>query len=378
MSMYFKVFGDGTGYAVRCDTTVCVSAETCAHGNHRRFDHEEFINGCAQICTWIYDDGFKAGKGGWVMLAEQDELTRPAGAVTVRPVPEHQADAALTEVYQDLKATLAVPWVGVITQALAHYRPFFVEAWKRFQPSAQTYYFERHCDAIRLRAWEEMAGAFAIKPQSQRLAALGYSDRELADIRATLDIFDYGNPKYLVLATAVKESLCRARRLGGRKGANRRDGMPRSPIYQTGPVPVMVEEHHALGGLQAVYEDIKATLELPFVNSDYKAMARWPSYLELAWGDLKPCIRTSEYQRVRQAIHEQALKTVDNLPHEYFMDQAAALEAGLSDQDASELVDVISLFQWLLSGLIINVTHFKLSVTVNTGCATGEKHHEQH
>tara|TARA_R110002074_G_scaffold333844_1_gene504067 strand:- start:5922 stop:6851 length:930 start_codon:yes stop_codon:yes gene_type:complete len=307
------------------------------------------------------------------MSAELEELLRPPGEVTVRPVPEHLADAELTEVYQDLKATLAVPWVGVITQAVAHYRPFFIEAWKRFQPSARTHYFERHCDAIRLRAWEEMAGAFDIRPQSQQLTALGYSDRELAEIRATLDIFDYGNPKYLVLATAIKESLCKGRRLGGREGRNGRDKMPRSPICQTGPIPVMVEEHHALSGLQAVYEDIKATLELPFVNSDYKAMARWPSYLELAWGELKPCITTVEYQRVRQHIHEQALSTVESLPHEYFMDQAMALEAKLSQDQISELVDVISLFQWLLSGLIINVTHFKLSVTANTGCTAGEK-----
>jgi hypothetical protein len=307
------------------------------------------------------------------MSAELEKLQRPSGEVTVRPVPEHLADAALTEVYQDLKATLAVPWVGVITQAVAHYRPFFIGAWKRFQPSARTYYFERHCDAIRLRAWEEMAGAFDIRPHSQQLTALGYSDRELAEIRATLDIFDYGNPKYLVLATAIKESLCKGRRLGGGEGCNGQDKMPRSPICQTGPIPVMVEEHHALSGLKAVYEDIKATLELPFVNSDYKALARWPSYLELAWGELKPCINTAEYQRVRQHIHEQALSTVESLPHEYFMDQSAALEAALSQDQVSELVNVISLFQWLLSGLIINVTHFKLSVTANTGCTAGEK-----
>jgi hypothetical protein len=301
----------------------------------------------------------------------QSELLRPQGEVIVRPVPEHLADPALTAVYQDLKSTLAVPWVGVITQAVAHYRPFFIEAWKRFQPSARTYYFERHCDAIRLTAWEEMAAAFEIKPQSPHLTALGYSKRELGEIRATLDIFDYGNPKYLVLATAIKESLCRGCRLGGRQGPDPRDAMPRAPISQTGPIPVMVEEHHALSGLKAVYEDIKATLELPFVNSDYKAMARWPSYLALAWDELKPCVRTAEYQRIRQAIHEQALSAVESLPHEYFMDQAAALEAEHSEAEIQELVKVISLFQWLLSGLILNVTHFKLSVTVDADSNTG-------
>jgi hypothetical protein len=293
-------------------------------------------------------------------------LARPPGEVVVRPVPEHRADAALAQVYEDLKATLAVPWVGVITQAVAYYRPFFVEAWRRFQPSAATHYFERRCDDIRLAAWQQMADSFEIRPQFERLRALGYSERELAQIRATLDIFDYGNPKYLVLATAIKESLCHGRRLGGGSAFDVQDSMPRSPIYQTGPIPVMVEEHHVLGGLRAVYDDIKATLELPFVNSDYKAMGRWPSYLALAWGELKPCIATAPYRHARQAIHEQAIAAAQNLPHEYFMDQAAALQAGLSQEESQELMQVISLFQWLLSGLILNVTHFKLAMTLQS------------
>lgn len=302
------------------------------------------------------------------MLSEQlnqttKMLKRPEGAVPVRPVPEHRADGELVPVYRDLKATLGVPWVGVITQAVAHYRPFFVEAWRQFQPSARSHYFESRCDAIRLTAWEQVGAAFDIEPRSDSLGRLGYSDNELAQIRATLDVFDYGNPKYLVLATAIQQSLCHGRRLGGGLPRDRRDGMPRAPIYQIDPIPVMVEEHHALGGLKTVYEDIKATLGLPFVNSDYKAMGRWPSYLALAWGDLKPSIDSDPYTLIRQVIHEQALATVEGLPHAYLVDRAQAIAEGLTDEQADELMKVISLFQWLLSGLILNVTYFKLAMT---------------
>lgn len=302
------------------------------------------------------------------MLSEQlnqatKMLKRPKGDVPVRPVPEHRADGELVPVYRDLKATLGVPWVGVITQAVAHYRPFFVEAWRQFQPSARSHYFESRCDAIRLTAWEQVGAAFDIAPRSGSLGRLGYSDTELAQIRATLDVFDYGNPKYLVLATAIQQSLCHGRSLGGGVPQDRRDGMPRAPIYQIDPIPVMVEEHHALGGLKTVYEDIKATLGLPFVNSDYKAMARWPNYLALAWGDLKPAIDSDPYIRIRQAIHEQALATVEGLPYAYLVDRARAIAEGLTDEQADELMKVISLFQWLLSGLILNVTYFKLAMT---------------
>lgn len=289
----------------------------------------------------------------------QPRVRRPDGNVTVRPVPEHCADAELEAVYRDLKTTFGVPWVGVITQAVAHYRPFFVEAWQQFQPSAASHYFESRCDAIRLCALEEVQNAFEVPPHDAQLRSFGYSDMEIADIRAVLDIFDYGNPKYLVLATAIQQSLCNDRRLGSKTVCSLRDRMPRPSIRQTGPIPVMVEEHHALGGLGSVYDDIKATLRLPFVNSDYKAMARWPRYLALAWGGLRSEIDSDAYQLIRQRLHAQALSVVEDLPYPFYVPKVRAIEVGLSDADACELMQVISLFQWLLPGLILNVTWFK-------------------
>lgn len=44
------------------------------------------------------------------------------------------------------------------------------------------------------------------------------------------------------------------------------------------------------------------------------------------------------------------------------MSQADALQAGLTDVEIEELIRVISLFQWLLSGLVLNVSHFKLAM----------------
>ncbi len=289
-------------------------------------------------------------------------LARPQGDIVVRPVPEHRAGADLKPVYQDLKATFGVPWVGVITQAVAHYRPAFIDAWRQFQPSARTHFFESSCDAIRLSAWEQVGSMFNVRPVAQRLQAIGYSESELAQIRAVLNIFDYGNPKYLVFATAIQQSLCEHRCLGGGTPGGRWDTCPRSPIYQLDPIPVMVEEHHALGGLRDVYQDIKTTLELPFVNSDYKAMARWPSYLALAWQDLKPVIGSQPYTRIRQNLHDQAMAVANGLPYRYMLDKARAIAVGLQENEVSELMQVITLFQWLLSGLVLNVTWFKRAI----------------
>ena len=47
---------------------------------------------------------------------------KPSPLPAVRPVPEYLADPALRAIYDDTKATLQVPWMGVVTMAFAHYR----------------------------------------------------------------------------------------------------------------------------------------------------------------------------------------------------------------------------------------------------------------
>ncbi|QIE43551.1 hypothetical protein G5B39_16210 (plasmid) [Rhodobacteraceae bacterium SC52] len=59
--------------------------------------------------------------------------------------------------------------------------------------------------------------------------------------------------------------------------------------------PVLIEPHHADPMIAALYADIRDTLGLPFVNTDYRAFARWPSYFSAAWPDLKAAIQTSSY-----------------------------------------------------------------------------------
>jgi hypothetical protein len=288
-------------------------------------------------------------------------LQRPEGQFPVRPVPEYLADGDLLPAYADLKAALGVPWVGVITQAVAHYRPFFLRAWAQFSANAKTRYFEHRCEHIRTLAVQRVQAGLPVVSQQARLRALGYSERELAQIAATLDVFNAGNPPYLVLATAIKESLCFGRTLGGTPSGPD-DLLPRAPIGSAGPLPVMVEPHHAGSDVLALYASIRTTLNLPFVNSDYKAMARWPSYLQVAWGELAPLVGSPSYNAARQQVHDAAQATVAHLPHPYTMRHPEALAAGLSDDEAQELMRVISLFQWLLSGLIVNVTQCRLAL----------------
>ena len=123
-------------------------------------------------------------------------------------------------------------------------------------------------------------------------------------------------------------------------------------MYKRAPMRVippflLMEAHHVDAPTRAVYDDIKERLGLPFVNTDYRALARWPSYFAEAWGDLQPHVQSRKY--------EASL----GLPNPEGLTSAALRQAAEADASGDEVLNVVRLFQWLLPGLITNVAFFR-------------------
>ena len=107
---------------------------------------------------------------------------------------------------------------------------------------------------------------------------------------ALIEIFSHGNMPYLLIATAARLLL-----EGNEIGTSRSISTPSRHGPAAGGSLVLMEPHHAERQLQDLYEDLKSTLGLPFLNTDYRALARWPSYFDVAWRSLKPLIGTPAY-----------------------------------------------------------------------------------
>ena len=73
-------------------------------------------------------------------------------------------------------------------------------------------------------------------------------------------------------------------------GPNKPDPMIFDAPSITVKKPALIELHHADPTTAALYSDVRQTLGLPFVNTDYRAFARWPSYFDPAWTDLRSII----------------------------------------------------------------------------------------
>ena len=52
-------------------------------------------------------------------------------------------------------------------------------------------------------------------------------------------------------------------------------------------------------------------LGLPFLNTDYRALPRWPSYFDVAWRALKPLIGASTYDEAVERVHKKGRGSVN-------------------------------------------------------------------
>lgn len=294
------------------------------------------------------------------------ERRYPTYLPELRPVPEYRAPPDLAALYGEVKRALRVPWMGVVAMAFAHHRDFFSTLWSGLRPLCGSQAFAEAARELR-RVAEEGVAALDPPPIAGRLAAMGYAERELEEIRATIEVFSRGNQPYLLIATIARLLLEGGELSPTAEAPARRDG-PRGHEGPDAARPlVLMEAHHADEPTRLLYEDVKATLRLPVVNTDYRALARWPSYFAAAWGDLRPQPGGGAHEALCREIHARAVGLASALPNPGGLSGEALREAAArpapgaapSDVAASDVIETVRLFQWLLPGLVSNVAFFR-------------------
>lgn len=273
----------------------------------------------------------------------------------IHPLPEYLARGERKRWYEEMKRALQVPWMGVVTMAYAHYPTFFAAFWGGAKPLVASEPFVREFQALR-KMVEAEVGKLSPPPIAKRLADAGYAPRELEQIREMIEVFSHGNFPYLLLATLVR-LLLEEGEMRGAGEAPRFEGRHAPDVH----VPfVLMENHHADAPTRAVYAEVKATLGLPFVNTDYRALARWPSYFALAWADLKAVVAGADYAAICQRVHVAVVRsTAQVLPNPGGLTSSTLRAAAAEDAPLEEVQRVARLFQWLLPGLVTNIAFFR-------------------
>lgn len=273
-------------------------------------------------------------------------------------VDEDEAIEPVRECFDEITASLGFAVVNVIFRAFAKYPRFLRLQWDFLRPNALTQDFFDKTEVIRRQALAIVREHFTVNDHKAVLRMQGLSDDAIKEIRAVIDFFLYCDPFLLLMASALQTSLA-DKPLPGKPWAHL------LPQY-THPTRVhdvrLVELEDAPPPLQAVYREIMKVTGLNFVASDYRALGRWPDYLELAWEEWKKKTPTPAYQREVRKLDELAVALALDLPFPLAINPQTLKHAGFTPVQIADILATVDYFQGLIPPLITNIAAFKVGL----------------
>jgi len=282
------------------------------------------------------------------------------------PQVDHaDATGELKAVYDDIQATLRVPWVAFACRVLATFPAFLPRAWKTARGHFTTRYAERGADAIRANA--VLAGAPPPDPRS-RLSQLGWSEEQLRELLLAIDAYNYGNPKYLLLVTAWSEAFQGRHPAGNPLSADEAAPIPYGRPPGMEPLH-LVDPDTADPTVLALFERIKAMHFHHGPSSDYRTLAQWPDYLSIALDEaIAPVVRTPEYDLRARDLIVMARQWARNLPGPAGIDRSMLVDA-CAPHEIAGLTGLLFMYQRFIADITIDVIRLKQAFDGETAAA---------
>ncbi len=280
------------------------------------------------------------------------------GSSKTEPVAEHEASDEIDRVYHDIRQVMRVSGINLNFRTWAAFGRSFPLLWEAIRENAGTYAFEDAADRLRADA---VRGALQL-PAARATTAVALGPSQHYQIGAALALYHYINPKLLLLTAAVRIALDDAGIPGSPSADTRR--LPRGVPARMYPME-MVPEPPNDPIVQQTFDDIRQTLTLDSVNSDYRTLALWPDYLAAAWAGLKPVVTSAEYETLAADIGRHAVELARGLPSRV---KFTRLDIASVGDDDDSFVRVTQQFERVLPPLIINIALLTLDGTSADVC----------
>ena len=287
-------------------------------------------------------------------------MAKSAIPKTFPQVDHHQASGELALVYEDIHATLRVPWVAFAIRVLSQFPHFVPRAWAALKPQISTRYAECAADLVRRAAI--MPGAPPPDPRP-KLLAMGWSPEKSAQLNGVLDCLNYGNAKYLLLITAWNEAW-NDRDAGGRTGGP--SGRDAELVPYGLPQGVeklhLVDPDEATGEVQALLARARDAFLHHGPASDYRTLAAWPDYLEIAIADaLEPVALTAEFDETARQIRAIAREQVRGFAGAGGVSRHE-LEGKLSPSEIAGITGLLFLYNRFIADITIAVIRLQQAI----------------
>ena len=270
-------------------------------------------------------------------------------------VREADASGRTLEIYQEIKLCLGVPQVNVIFQAYGAYPGFLDRMWKSLRPAIETREFFQRAERLRGEAYTRTHNYFSIPDLCASLRHAQFSTGAQHELTDVVELFNYNNSLLLLIAAVQLQAF-----EDGPAHHRTADVGAEHPVFTQKPIKIV--EESASPPVRKIYDDIKRTLGVSVINTDYQAFARFPDFLNLYWNALKPAVCSPLYGENKHALRESAMSLAGDLPNAPQLTVEYMQEAGLASEEISAAIHITEEFLDLLSGLVLNVAFAKIAL----------------
>jgi len=270
-------------------------------------------------------------------------------------VREAEASGRTLEIYQEIKWSLGIPQVNVIFQAYGAYPAFLDLMWKSLRPAVETSEFFQRAERLSGEAYTRTHNYFSIPDLFASIRQVQFSPGAQHELSDVVELFHYHDSLLLLIAAVLLQAF--------------EDGPTQHRPAEQGAVhpvfshaPIRITEESASPPIRKIYDDIKRTLGVSIVNTDYQALARFPDFLGPYWNALKPAVSSPLYGENKHALRESATSLASDLPNAPQLTVDCMQEAGLAAEEISAAIHTTEEFLELFSGLVLNVAFAKIGL----------------
>jgi short-subunit dehydrogenase len=310
--------------------------------SHRQVEAQRVVIGEAE--SFGITEGTPASEP---VIAEDDQ----SGFPLIEP---SQAPPEIQVCLSEIQSTLEIPWTPANWRAYAMYPSVMQLFWQRLKPTTQTESFLENAIAITELVYRDTSDWY--QPGYQ----IEMDEAQRHQIQRVLNAFTFGNPQLLIQQIALSRTL--AGEVVGQEGnANIRRG---PNAYQHSEIQLIGEQsvQEMSAQMQQAYRDIKQTLGVPIVNSDYQALARWSGFFLAAWEDIKLWRERPEYQLLKQDIVQRAQNAASRLCPAVAIGEREVRDRLDNPEDFERIQQTVQMFKDVLPELIVQDALFHMGL----------------
>jgi len=280
-------------------------------------------------------------------------------------VREKDAGGNIAPIYQEIRESLGLPYVPAPFLIFAAVPKFLELQWAMLRPLVQTGEFIALAERLRADGYTRAHNYFHVPDLCHRVQDLRFSTGARQELTSTIELLHYADSLVLLMMAAQLQAFDHKVGTGKAEGAGSvADERPRFSER-----PVFIEEDSAPNSIRKLYDDIKRTTAMPWVTTDYLAMARWPDFLEAYWQAMKPLVQSPIYSQSVSAVCDTAWQVTRELPVSLQLTCDQLTDAGMEDEDVGACVRLTELFVKNLSGMTLNIAAAKIGLEGGSAAA---------